>query len=189
MLDSEGQQHQNDADEERPVERHRHDPEIELEQGPVMYGHEAGYSRRFVDGLAGRRCRRDRRFYRFRARRRFHGVEDVAGRNDAAQRKDGCPGDPVAPDRERGDELAVFQPGRRAIDRCTARFIGKHAGDFGIGERLDEAQQHRRAPDREGDVAGRAGDAADREQDQCRHAARHPEGTAPVDGPDQPAPG
>mgnify|MGYP006179252829 CR=1 FL=1 len=38
-------------------------------------------------------------------------------------------------------------------------------------------------PDREGDVAGSAGDAADGEQDKRRHAAGNPEGASPIDCP------
>ena len=105
------------------------------------------------------------------------------GRGDrAAERQHRRPGEPVAPHRQRRDELGIAQPCRRAIDRGAARLRREQAGDLGVGEGLDQAEDHRGDPDGEGEIAGGAGDAADREKHQRRHAAGNPEGAAPVDG-------
>ena len=95
----------------------------------------------------------------------------IARGDGAAERQHGRPGEPVAPYRQRRDELRIAQPGSGAIDRRAARLIAEHAGDLGIGEGLHEAHDHGDDPDQEGEFSGRAGNAADREQDQRRHAA------------------
>ncbi len=80
------------------------------------------------------------------------------------------------------DELGIAHPGGGAINRGTAGLVGEEAGNFGIGEGLDEAHHHGDGPDQKRHLAGGARNAADGEQDERRNAARHPEGSAPVDG-------
>ena len=113
------------------------------------------------------------------------GVEQVARGNGAAEGQDRRPGKPVAPHRKRPDQLGIAQPGGRAIDRSAAGFLGEQPGNFRIGEGLDEAHDHRDDPHQEGQLPGGACDAPDREQDESRNAARHPERTPPVDGAPQ----
>ena len=112
--------------------------------------------------------------------------EDVAGGDAAADGQHRRPGDPVAPDRERRDDPSVADPGGGAVDRGPAGLARKQAGDLGIGVGLDVAHQHRDDPDHPGRVADRGGDAADREQDQRRHAAGDPEHVAPGEVAPQP---
>src|SRR3546814_1038453 len=56
------------------------------------------------------------------------------------------------------------------------------SGDLGIGEGLDEAEDDRDGPHQPGRRADRGGDAADGEQDERRHAARHTERPLPAYG-------
>ena len=123
-------------------------------------------------GRVGRRDRRER-------------VEDVGGSDGAAERQHGRPGKPVAPHRQRRDQLRVAHPGGRAIDRRAARFVRKEAGDLGVGEGLNEAHDHGDDPDQESDLSGCAGDAADGEQHEGWNAARNPECPSPIDGSKQ----
>ena len=119
------------------------------------------------------------------SRHRRERVEDVGRRDRAAERQHRRPGEPVAPHRQRRDEFRIAQPGGGAIDRGAARFVREQAGDLGVGEGLHETHDHGRGPDQEGERAGRAGDAADRKQDEGGNAARHPEGAAPIDRPNE----
>ena len=157
MLDGEGDGDQDRADEEGRVE-----PELET------FLQEAEIEQLDLP-------RPDRRVGR------EQGVEDVARGDAAADGEHRRPGEPVAPHRERRDELGIAHPGRRAIDRGAARFVREQAGDLGIGEGLDEAEQHRQRPHQDRGRADRGGDAADREQDESGHAARDPEGIFPAD--------
>ncbi len=139
--------------------------------------------RRIVSGAAvqGRRVCCDP-LYDLRPLRRRNWrqrVQDVGRRDGTTERKHGAPSDPVTPYGERRDELDVAHPGRRAVDRGAARFVGKEACDFRVGKRLNEAQRDRCSPDEKGEITCRAGNTADGEQHERRHAARNPERTDP----------
>ena len=108
--------------------------------------------------------------------------QDIAGGDAGADGEHRRPGEPIAPDRERPEDLAVVDPGRRAVDRRAPGFVREHAGDLGIGEGLDEAHEDGERPDDIGRRADGGGNAADGEQHQRRHAAGDPEGLLPVDG-------
>ena len=110
-------------------------------------------------------------------------IQDVAGGDAAADGEHRRPGEPIAPDRKRRDELGVAHPGGRAIDRCAARLVGKETGDLGIGEGLDKAEDDRQRPYQDRGRADGRGDAADGEEDERRDAARDPERILPTYDP------
>ena len=99
----------------------------------------------------------------------------------AADGQDRRPGEPIAPHREGRDQLAVADPCRRAIDGGAPGLAREHPCNLGIGESLDEAEQHRERPHDVGRGADGSGDAADREQHQRRDAAGQPERVLPAD--------
>ena len=192
MLDREDDQHQHHADPEHGVEREADRPERAAVECPVADGRRTGCGQR-RDGVGrgpagiGRIAKPGNDLGRAlgEAGDRRQRTEDVGRGDGAAERQHRRPGQPVAPHRERRDELRIAQPGRRAIDRRTARLGRKQAGDLGIGEGLDQPENDRAGPDDEGELARRSGNAADREQHQRGHAAGDPERTSPVDGPVQ----
>ena len=112
--------------------------------------------------------------------RREQAGQDVTGGQPRAQRQDRRPGEPIAPDGHGRDELAIFDPGRRAIHRGAAGLVGIQAGDFGIDEALQEADQHRDDPDRPGRLPDHGGNAAHRQQHAGRNAADRPERPSPI---------
>jgi hypothetical protein len=68
--------------------------------------------------------------------------QDVAGSNAGTDGQHRRPGEPVGPDRQRRHELAddaVAQPSGGAVVRGASRLLVEDAGDFSVGERLDEA--------------------------------------------------
>ena len=112
--------------------------------------------------------------------RREQRIQDVTRGDAAADCEHRRPGQPVAPHRERGDELGVTHPCGRAVDRGPAGFVGEQPRDLGIGEGLDEAEQNRQRPHQDRRRAYGRGNAADREQHERRHAARHPKRILPA---------
>src|SRR5208283_3187238 len=96
MLERKSDQHERGSDEECGIKRERHGAYGLSEQGPFS---EIMYWR-------------DSRQY-------------VSRGNTAAEREYGRPRDPIAPNRKRGDHLAVAHPGGRAVYRCAAGFVGK----------------------------------------------------------------
>ena len=158
MLDGEAEQQQDHAQEEGGIDPQRQPlvDEAEIGDGPLP-----GQDR----GIGGEESRQ-------------HIARGDAGADGEHRR----PGEPVAPDRERPEDLAVVDPGRGAVDGCTPGFVGEHAGDLGIGEGLGEAHEDGKRPDDIGRRADGGRDAADGEQHQGRHAAGDPEGLFPVDG-------
>ena len=184
MLNGEGQQHQDRADEEGPVHRQRHDSaEVDGEQRPVVDRHQRRGGSGFVHDCAGSGLGRDVVGDRIGASGAGSiSIEDVARRDRGAEREHRRPGDPVAPDRQRRDELAVAQPGRRAIDRRAARLVREQARDFRIGEGLDEAHQHRHDPDRDRPGCRPCRRCRRSRTDQGGHAAGDPECALPIDG-------
>ena len=212
MLDREDDQHQHGADHEGRVEVHR--AEAGNVEGVSFPAADEGCQRRHrigggngLDGIGRRRAGIggdvvDDRLRGVGVIRHVGGdpvqhqlrvgsgngeqrVEDVARRDGAAQRQDRAPGEPVAPHGKRRDELRIAQPGRCSVYGSAARLVGEHAGDFGIGEGLQEAHDHRDDPHQEGKLARGAGDAADGEEHEGRHAGRDPEGALPVQCPDE----
>src|SRR5713226_1099778 len=137
MLDRESDEHERGSDKERRIERKRHRTYGLRQQSPVS---------EIVNG-------RHRRQY-------------VGRSNAAAERKYGRPGEPIAPDREGGDDLAVSYPGGRAVYRCASGLVGEQPGNFGIGERLDEPHRYRQRPDQKAELPDRYGDLADGTQHQ-----------------------
>ncbi|VWB82237.1 hypothetical protein BTE28158_03904 [Burkholderia territorii] len=107
--------------------------------------------------------------------------ERIAGREAAAEREHRRPREPVAPHRNRGNQLAVSNPADRAIHRRAARFMRKQPRYFRISRALDQAHRDRGDPDRPRGLADRRAYAADREQHACRHAARYPEAVFPCE--------
>ena len=189
MLHGEDDQHQDDTDPEDGVEREADRTERAAVERPVADRGRAGCRQR-SDGIGrgladigrvGEPCDDFGRRVTEAGDRRQR-AEDIGRSDRAAERQHRRPGEPVAPHRQRCDELGITQPGGSAIDRGAARLRRKQAGNLGIGEGLDQAEDHRGYPDGEGEIAGRPGDAADREKHQRRHAAGDPEGAAPVDG-------
>ena len=209
MLNGEDDQHHDGANKEHAVDVHRGEiGDVELQQVEGLnggcqcrnriLGEECGH--RILRGLAGigrigqpldgagrfsgERCRigGDPLQHGGRFCRGDGGdhVENIERRDGAAERQDGAPGEPVAPHRQRRDEFRIAQPGGCSVYGGSAGFAAEHAGHFGIREGLQEAHDHRDDPDKEGKLAGGAGDAADREQHQGRHAGRDPEGALPV---------
>ena len=112
---------------------------------------------------------------------REQAIQNIAGRQPRADRLHRRPGKPVAPDRDRRDQLAVADPGDGPVDRGAAGFVGKQSRDLGVGEGLDEAHHDGGDPDDPGHIADDGGNGADREQHQRRHAAGDPECAGPVD--------
>ncbi len=208
MLDREDDQHQDAADQECGVDIGRgEEGYAEADQRPVA---DHGRQRRYavgcenrLDGILRRGAGMGRDILgdtgaiggdgggmgadpvehrlRVRRRNREEGIEDIARGDHAAEREHRRPGEPVAPDGKRRDEFRIAQPCGRSIDRGAAGLVGEHPGDFRIGEGLQEAHDHRNDPDREGQLAGRAGNAADGEEHERRHASCHPESALPVE--------
>ena len=88
---------------------------------------------------------------RKRRMRRGECGKNVSCCDAAADGQDRRPGEPIAPYREGRDQLAVADPCRRAIDGGTPGLAREHPCNLGIGESLDEAEQHRERPhDEEG---------------------------------------
>jgi hypothetical protein len=98
-------------------------------------------------------------------------VQDIARGDAAADGEHWCPGEPIAPDRERRDELGVTHPSRSAVDRCATGLVGEEAGDLRIGEGLEKAEDDRQGPHQRRGRAHRRGNAADGEEDERRDAA------------------
>ncbi len=201
MLDREGDEHQHRADPEGGVQREADRAETVGEQRPApQRGREGGDAilrDESGDGILRRLAGVEREPFGDAGRIRRHRtgmggdpfrhvgivgagngrqhVQDVSRRDGAAEREHGRPGEPVAPDREGRNQLGIAHPGRRAIDGGAAGLVGEEAGDFRIGEGLDEAHHHGDEPYEERHLSGGARNAADGEQDQRRHTARHPE--------------
>jgi hypothetical protein len=147
MLNGKGNQKQDCADEESRVEAQ-----------PEAFLHEAEVCELDLPG-ADRGVRREKR------------VQDIARGDAAADGEHWCPGEPIAPDRERRDELGVTHPSRSAVDRCATGLVGEEAGDLRIGEGLEKAEDDRQGPHQRRGRAHRRGNAADGEEDERRDAA------------------
>ena len=141
---------------------------------------------RIIRRQRGKVCRHPVQHHlRVGRRDRVQRVQDVACGNHAAQAQHRAPGEPVAPDRQRPDQLGIAQPGRSPVDRRPPGLVLEHAGKFGIGEGLQEAHDHRDDPDDKGRLARDTCDPTHREEHQRRHAGCDPECPFPVQGPDE----
>ena len=157
MLNGEGDQDQDRADEEGRVE-----------PKPEAFLHEAEVEELDLPGA-------DRGFG-WEER-----IQDIARGDTAADGKHRRPGEPIAPHRERRDEFRVAHPGGCAIDRCSARLVGKETGNLRVGKGLEKAEDDGQGPDKHRGCTHGRGNAADGEEDESGDAARDPESILPTD--------
>ena len=106
---------------------------------------------------------------------------DIARPQTGAERKHRGPGQPVAPDRNRRDELAIGQPRCRAIDGGPAGLMRIEPGNLGIDEGLDEPHQDRDNPDHPARLADDRRNPAHGQQYARRHSAGGPERVFPIE--------
>jgi hypothetical protein len=107
-------------------------------------------------------------------------VQHVACAHAGADGQHRRPCEPVAPDRERCEQLAVADPGDGAVDGGATRLVRKEPRDFCIREGLDEAESDREHPDDPRRLADSRRDRTDREKYERRNTARYPEGACPT---------
>ena len=191
MLDGKDDKHQRHANKERSVER-------DADWTNAMCKCSPASDRRRKRGNSSRsliRARTDdarpmhgkplRNLRAIRERNRRKCIQDISCGYGTAEGENRAPREPVAPNRERRDELHIADPGGGAVDRCATGFIREKTGDFGVGERLDEAHENGQCPNQERDLSRRPRDATDRKQNQRGNATRDPERPGPINRPMQ----